>query len=434
MIQQRCCPTEITGIKRLAGNVDHPIDTTHRCHVAQRCRLGRMLPQSARVAIEPAHIALVNRLDIVADRSVITVGVPGLFQRRWHGEVLGDLDAGVTLVELAQGLVMQIGIEIALQAEEFHDALAAPGGPVVRGERDIGAISEGVDGLGQIPRPRSRVTHQCAPQSQQIMQIVGGILGHAQRPELRKVEVHFGRRLSPGCHLKLNLDTINDVHLTGGGDVQGRHDDRDLAGRGVLPESAPDLAARAPVEQGSVHIGSPPGHRRARVDVLLHGMCDEAFRRQYRDRAGVHIGLGRHAQHAAEVIDVTVGVDHRDDRPVTAVGAVQRQGGGRGFGADQWIDHDDPGITFDEGDVGQVQAADLIDTFDHFVEALFGSQCGLTPQAGMDAGRSGVAQEGIRIVVPDHSSIGGLDDAGFQSAQESPVGVLEVAAVIEGQR
>ena len=52
----------------------------------------------------------------------------------------------------------------------------------------------------------------------------------------------------------------------------------------------------------------------------------------------------------------------------------------------------------------------------------------------MDAGRSGVAQEGIRIVVPDHSSIGGLDDAGFQSAQESPVGVLEVAAVIEGQR
>ena len=104
------------------------------------------------------------------------------------------------------------------------------------------------------------------------MQIVGGILGHAQRPELRKVEVHFGRRLGPGCHLKLDLDTINDVHLTGGGDVEGRHDDRDLAGRGVLPKSAPDLAARAPVEQGAVHIRSPPGHRRTRVDVLLHGM------------------------------------------------------------------------------------------------------------------------------------------------------------------
>ena len=35
-------------------------------------------------------------------------------------------------------------------------------------------------------------------------------------------------------------------------------------------------------------------------------------------------------------------------------------------------------------------------------------------------------QKGIRVVVPHHPSVGGLDDAGLQCADESPVRVVEI--------
>ena len=144
-------------------------------------RLRRVRPQPAGVAVEPAHVALVDGLDVVADRAVVAVGVPRLLQRGRHLEVLGDLDAGEALVEQSQRLVVQIGVQIPLQGQEFDDPVAAPGRPVVRGEHDVGAVGEAVDGLGQIARPAVRVADQRAAQRQQVVQVVGGVLGHAQR-------------------------------------------------------------------------------------------------------------------------------------------------------------------------------------------------------------------------------------------------------------
>ena len=54
----------------------------------------------------------------------------------------------------------------------------------------------------------------------------------------------------------------------------------------------------------------------------------------------------------------------RDDRSIAAVGAVQGEGRRGGLGADQRVDHDDPGITFDEADVRQIQTTYLVDALD----------------------------------------------------------------------
>lgn len=260
MIQQCCGPTVVTGVECLLRKVDDPVDAAHRLDIPGRERLGRVGPQPGRVAVEPAHVALIDGLDVVAHRTVVTVRVPGPLEYRWHLEHFGDLDAGVTLVQQPQGLIVQICIQIALQGQELDDAVAPPGWPVVGGEYDVGAVGEGVDRLGEITGPGVRVAHHRAAQGQQVVQVVGRVLGHAQRAETREIEVHFGGRLGAGRHLELDLHAVDRVGFTGGFDVDGGDDDGDLAGGRRLAEPAADLTHWPARQQGAVHVGCPPRH------------------------------------------------------------------------------------------------------------------------------------------------------------------------------
>ena len=239
-----------------------------------------------------------------------------------------------------------------------------------------------VDGLGEVAGPAVRVAHQRAAQRQQVVQVVGGVLGHAQRAEA--AGSRSASRRAPRCPGAIwnsistpsmvcvspvsRMSTVGTIRATSPVDAD-------------LAQPAADLPLRAAVQRGAVHVGGPARHRGAGVDVLLHGVFGEVLRRDDGDLAGVDVGLRRHAEHATEVVDVAVGVDDRDHRAVAAVCAIQRQRGRRGLGGDQRVDHDDPGVAFDEADVRQVEAADLIDALDHFVEALLGAQLGLPPQA-----------------------------------------------------
>ena len=201
-------------------------------------------------------------------------------------------------------------------------------------------------------------------------------------------------------------------------DIDGRDDDGYLAVGCGLAEPAADLALGSAFQQAAVHVGGPPRHRRTGIDVLLHGMRGETFRRQHRDRAGVDVRLRGHAQHAAEMVDVAVGVDHRDDGAVAAaVGSVQVQRRGGYLGGDQRVDDDDAGVALDEADVGEVESAHLIDARHHFVQALFGGQRRLPPQAGVHRSRRGTVEEGVGVVVPHHASVGRFDDAGRQGTR-----------------
>ena len=55
------------------------------------------------------------------------------------------------------------------------------------------------------------------------------------------------------------------------------------------------------------------------------------------------------------------------------------------FRANQGVEDDPTGLAADEGDVGQVEAAHLVDARDHLIETVVGGKSGLTKQRGMDA-------------------------------------------------
>ena len=126
------------------------------------------------------------------------------------------------------------------------------------------AVGERVDGLGEIAGPAVRIAHQRAAQRQQVVQVVGGVLGHAQRAELREVEVHLGGRLGARRHLELDLDAVDGVRLTRLADVERRHDQGDLTGGPDLAQPAAHLPLRAAGQRGPVHVRGPARHRRSR--------------------------------------------------------------------------------------------------------------------------------------------------------------------------
>ena len=145
--------------------------------------------------------------------------------------------------------------------------------------------------------------------------------------------MHFRGGLGARRHLELDLYTVDGVFFTGRPDINGRDDDGHLAGGRGLAESTAHLVLGTARQQGAVHVCRPPRHCRAGINVLLHRMLDETFRRQHGHRAGIHVRLRGDAQHPAEMIDVAVGIYHRDDGAVAApMSSIQLQFRGRYLG------------------------------------------------------------------------------------------------------
>ncbi len=259
-----------------------------------------------------------------------------------------------------------------------------------------------------------------------------GVFGHAQRAEAREIEVHLRRGLGARGHLELDLHPVDGVGFPGLGDVDRRHDERNLTGRQCLPEAAADVPPETARQHGAVHVARTAHHRRAGVDVFLHGVRGEPLRRQHRHLSRVHVGLGGDAEHPTEMIDMAVGVDDRDHGAVgSAVGAIQVQRGGGHLGGHQRVDDDQPSVTLNEADIGDIESADLIDARHHLVEALFRGQLGLPPQAGMHRCRRGTVEKRVRVVVPHHATIGSLDHTRGQRGNESAIGVVEIRCVMQ---
>ena len=118
--------------------------------------------------------------------------------------------------------------------------VGAPGRPVVGGEGDVGVGAEQLDRLVEVARPDPRVADQRAAQGQQVVQVVGGVLGHAQGAVVREEEVHLGRRLGARRHLEDDPDAVDDLLLAGVGDV-----DASAAIRPSVPSEVRDAQAGA---------------------------------------------------------------------------------------------------------------------------------------------------------------------------------------------
>ncbi len=114
VIEQLDGKPQITVIDIGLCPLHHRVGTSHRLDVARRPFDRRVLPQVGGVAVEPAHVPLVDGLHVVAHRAVVAVRVPRRFERGRHLHHLGGLDARVALVDEPQRLVVEIAIEVSL--------------------------------------------------------------------------------------------------------------------------------------------------------------------------------------------------------------------------------------------------------------------------------------------------------------------------------
>ncbi len=178
---------------------DRGLDTAECLYVPSGGRFRWMLPQMRRVAVVPAEIALIDGLDVVADRAVVTAGVPGRVEHRWHREVLGDLAAEVALVESTQRLIVQVGVQVALLGQIDEDLLGSPPRrPMMRRESDIGVVGEHLDGLAEVPGPDPGVANLCTAEGQEVVKVVSCVLRQAQCSMVGgEPEVHLRRRFRP---------------------------------------------------------------------------------------------------------------------------------------------------------------------------------------------------------------------------------------------
>ncbi len=264
------------------------------------------------------------------------------------------------------------------------------------------------------------------------MQDVGGVLGHAQRPEVRQMDVHLRGRLGTRRELELHVDTIDGEFLAGRRDLDRGRDQRHGAGRRRQAEAGADLTTRTALQRRAVHVAGAPRHRSPGEHVLGHGVPGESGGGDDRHRAGVHVCLVHHAPHAAEVVDVAMGVEHPGDGAVPAMLAVEGERGGGCLHRDQRVDNHHAGITLDEGDLREVEPAHLVQARHHLVEPLERAQLRLPPEARVDGVRSSAGQESVGVDVPHHPARAVPHHAGLQGGDEAPPGVLEVLSVGEG--
>ncbi len=342
--------------------------------------------------------------------------------------------SGHALVHHPQGLVVQVAVDVPLDAQVSHHLLVAPRRPVVGREQDVAAVTEPDDGLGEVLRPDMGVAYHRAAQGEQVVQGVGGVLGHAEGPVPGDVQVHLARGLGAGGHLELDLDAVEGVGLSSCGHQECRDDDARLPGGGALSQTCADLTLRAAGQGCAVHVGGPTRHRGAGVHVLCDRVLQESVRGDDLHPAGVDLLLGHHAEDAAEVVDVAVCVDDGDDRAVTAMLAIQGQRSGGGLRGQQGVDHDHTAVALDEGDHREVETSHLVEALHDLEQAVLRYQLPLAPQARVSRRRRITGQEVERRGVPDDLTRSVANGRILQRGDESPSGFVEVFDVRERQR
>ena len=154
------------------------------------------------------------------------------------------------------------------------------------------------------------------------------------------------------------------------------------------------------------------------------------------DLARANVRFVDDTAHAAPMVAVRVRVDHRRHRqPFADVLLEQRERCARRFRRGQRVDHDPALLAAHERNVGEVEAAHLIDARNHFVQTVVHVQHRDAVQRRIDAVETRAAvQELEAIHVPGNVPVIRHDLGVFRRRNESLRLLLEVALVGERQR
>ena len=134
------------------------------------------------------------------------------------------------------------------------------------------------------------------------------------------------------------------------------------------------------------------------------------------------------------MIDVTMRIDHGHHGLLRTMFVVELKCSLRDFSADQWINHDETAVAFDEGHVRQIEAAQLINALRHFVQTVGHVDTRLSPQAGVHGvGRGLFAQEFIALQRPRSATVGAQDGLVAKRFDQATLGVVKRLRVTHRQ-
>ena len=151
-----------------------------------------------------------------------------------------------------------------------------------------------------------------------IVQRCDDVFGHPKRLHVGNVGVHLPRRFGVRRVLEDHPHAVDLEFLDGLFDEAGGRNQPDRSGRDGLAEALADIAMRAGGQQQAILVEQPPVHRVAGIDVLGDREIHEVDGRDDRDLARPHVRFVDDAAHAAPVIAMRVGIDHRRDRQALA--------------------------------------------------------------------------------------------------------------------
>src|ERR1700685_2808956 len=157
------------------------------------------------------------------------------------------------------------------------------------------------------------------------------IFGDAERVKLWQIKIHFGGSLGARGELENKLNAIDGaVHNPSGDDVGWRNQSLGSLGK-RLSESRAELSFRAFLEQHTVHVLCPAAHGVACINILANGVFKKSFGHDDFRLAGFYIRFRNNASYSAVVIDVTMSMNHGNDRPLWSVLVIKVEGSSGSF-------------------------------------------------------------------------------------------------------
>ena len=376
-------PAIVARLVRSLRRCEQRIRTTGERDVALAGFSRRVRMKVARVAVVPAEVSLIHRFHVVNQAAVVANRVALLVVLRGRAQQLCDLGGHVPMVGEAKRLVVHPPVQIALPTEKLAHVFGAPARPMVRGEHDLGAITEQLDGVVDVGAPRQRVARLCSADRNQVVHVVRAILRHAQPTVIGEEEVHLRRCFGLRRQLEDDANAVDDQLLASERDVLRWRDEARRAERHTLAETTVHVALRTGRQQRAELVQSTSVHCVTGQEVLRNGLAHEVLGGDDAAATGVDIGLGGDTQHAAEVVEVAMRVDDGGDRPLTEMCIGQLEAGVGGGSRRERVDDHPARLASHEGDVGDVVAAGLPHTVGYFEETVDVVQLGLAPQAGV---------------------------------------------------
>ena len=242
---------------------------------------------------------------------------------------------------------------------------------------------------------------------------------------------HFRRRFRTRRQHEVIGQTVNDFFLPVFFDDIGRRNQGNRTRRGGGAKAGADLTGGRWFQQVAVHVAGAAAHDVTGHDIFCHGRFHKAGRRVNFHFAGFYIRLINYAAHPAVVVNVAVGIDNGDDRFLTAVLVIQIHAHFGGFCRHQRIHDGNAFFTFDDGHIGKIQIADLVDAVGHLKQAADVNQLRLPPQARVDGVRGFFTffDEGVLLRIPYYVTLFAFNDLGGQGGNKPFMGVGEIGVI-----